>query len=119
MAAFMGSMAIGPVRRWIGRRLPRPGEGPSPEQQETGFWEFRFLAEPPVAPGAVPLRLRMKGDRDPGYGSTSKMLAESAVCLAMDSLEAEGGFHTPTSAMGEALIDRLQARAGVSFELLE
>ena len=65
------------------------------------------------------LRARVRGDRDPGYGSTSKMLAESAICLAKDSLEAGGGFWTPVSAMGESLFARLTANAGLSFELEE
>jgi short subunit dehydrogenase-like uncharacterized protein len=61
------------------------------------------------------LRLRIRGDKDPGYGSTAKMLGESAVCLAQDSLASDGGVLTPAVAMGDALIDRLDARAGVTF----
>jgi short subunit dehydrogenase-like uncharacterized protein len=61
------------------------------------------------------LQARVTGDLDPGYGSTSKMLAESAACLALDPVEAQGGFHTPASAMGNLLIDRLQRNAGVTF----
>ena len=112
----MGSMAIGPIRRLLAPRLPAPGEGPTPEQQRKGYWDLRFFAAPPAA-GGDPLRARLQGDRDPGYGSTAKMLAESAVCLAQDSLDAAGGFHTPASALGEALIDRLQKHAGVTFEV--
>jgi len=59
----------------------------------------------------------VRGDRDPGYGSTSKMLAESAVCLAQDLLTSPGGVLTPASAMGEALLARLTENAGVSFDL--
>ena len=62
------------------------------------------------------VRLRIKGDRDPGYGSTSKMLAESAVCLAKDDLPTGGGCWTPASAMGDALLERLTTNAGLSFE---
>jgi short subunit dehydrogenase-like uncharacterized protein len=119
LAAALGAMAIGPLRRLVAPRLPQPGDGPTPEQQEKGYWDMRFFAEPPDVPGAAPVRVRLRGDRDPGYGSTSKMLAESAVCLALDPLEAGGGFHTPASAMGDALIERLQKRAGVTFEVLE
>jgi short subunit dehydrogenase-like uncharacterized protein len=118
MTVVMGAMIIGPVRRLVTRWLPQPGDGPTPEEQKNGYWNFRFFARPPKVPGARPLRARLKGDRDPGYGSTSKMLAESAVCLALDPMEAGGGFHTPASAMGEALIDRLQKHAGVTFELM-
>ena len=62
------------------------------------------------------MRLSVKGDRDPGYGATAKMLAESAVCLASGDLEAAGGFWTPASAMGDALRQRLVAHAGMRFE---
>jgi len=64
------------------------------------------------------LRARVSGDRDPGYGSTSKMLSETALCLAIDKLETGGGFWTPASAMGQVLMDRLTANAGLTFELL-
>ena len=60
---------------------------------------------------------RIKGDRDPGYGSTSKMLGESAVCLAVDESGLTGGCLTPASAMGASLLVRLPANAGVSFTL--
>ena len=65
------------------------------------------------------LRARVTGDRDPGYGSTAKMLGEAAVCLARDELEARGGFLTPAAAMGEPLLARLQAHAGLSFRIEE
>jgi short subunit dehydrogenase-like uncharacterized protein len=61
----------------------------------------------------------VKGDRDPGYGSTAKMIAESALALAHDNLPVEGGFWTPASAMGDALLTRLPANAGVTFEIVE
>jgi short subunit dehydrogenase-like uncharacterized protein len=117
-AAAMGALGIGPLRRLVAPWLPQPGDGPTPQQQAKGYWDMRFFAEPPAVPGAAPLRARLRGDRDPGYGSTSKMLAEAAVCLALDPLEAGGGFHTPASAMGDALIERLQKRAGVRFEVV-
>jgi short subunit dehydrogenase-like uncharacterized protein len=63
------------------------------------------------------LRTRVTGDRDPGYGSTAKMLGESAVCLAKDALPAGGGFWTPASAMGEPLLERLRKHAGLAFEV--
>ena len=61
------------------------------------------------------LRVGVKGDRDPGYGSTSKMIAESAVCLLQDASATPGGIWTPASAMGTALIARLGANAGLTF----
>jgi short subunit dehydrogenase-like uncharacterized protein len=57
----------------------------------------------------------VKGDRDPGYGSTSKMIAEAAICLLKDATVTKGGFWTPASAMGNALIARLQSHAGLTF----
>jgi short subunit dehydrogenase-like uncharacterized protein len=59
----------------------------------------------------------VKGDKDPGYGSTSKMIVESALALAQDDLPVEGGFWTPASAMGDALLSRLPTSAGVTFEI--
>jgi short subunit dehydrogenase-like uncharacterized protein len=64
------------------------------------------------------MRARVTGDRDPGYGSTSKMLSESAVCLATDDLPSSGGFLTPASAMGDALLKRLVENAGLGFDLI-
>ncbi len=60
---------------------------------------------------------KVKGDRDPGYGSTSKMLGESALSLVLDELPVGGGFWTPASAMGDALLERLPAHAGVEFTI--
>ena len=64
------------------------------------------------------LQARVTGDRDPGYGSTSKMLAESAVCLAKDPRSTGGGIWTPASAMGPILRKRLVKNAGLRFDIL-
>ncbi len=97
--------------------LPGPGTGPSPEAQRKGFFDLRFLGR--TADGRT-LRTRVTGDRDPGYGSTGKMLGEAGACLAMDVGKADlaGGFWTPATAMGSPLLARLQAHAGVGFEVL-
>lgn len=116
LTAVMAGGAIGPIRRALTGRLPAPGEGPSAEQRERGFFDIRLHAEPSKE-GAAPLRARVYGDRDPGYGSTAKMLGESALCLARDGLTVGGGFWTPASAMGEPLLERLNTHAGVSFTL--
>jgi short subunit dehydrogenase-like uncharacterized protein len=115
----VGALALGPIRRWVATRLPAPGEGPSREERESGYWELRFHAAPPHDGSAPPLEARVTGDRDPGYGSTSKMLGEAAVCLAVDVPQVVGGFHTPASAMGDQLVDRLQKNAGLRFEVLD
>ncbi len=92
---------------------PKPGEGPSKEERETGFYDVLFLGED--AQGQR-LSVAVKGDRDPGYGSTSKMIAEAAVCLLRDAGALPGGIWTPAPAMGDKLISRLRANAGLSFE---
>jgi len=65
------------------------------------------------------MRVKVTGDMDPGYGSTSKMLGESAVCLALDKPRGSGGFWTPSSALGERLLKRLTDKAGLTFEVID
>lgn len=96
--------------------LPKPGTGPSKKEQENGF--FYFIARGKTRSGQK-IAARIKGDRDPGYGSTSKMLGESAVSLAMDSLPSTFGVLTPATALGEILLDRLQKNAGLTFEVVD
>lgn len=115
-AAAMGAMSIGPLRNLIAPRLPAPGDGPSKHARETGFFDIEFLGHHPTDPSKN-LKSRVTGDRDPGYGSTSKMLAESAVCLAKDDLTSPAGMLTPAAAMGEALLLRLQKHAGLTFTI--
>ena len=107
-----------PPTRALLRRfaLPKPGEGPSKEERETGFYEAGFHGE--TADGRV-MRAVVKGDKDPGYGSTSKMISESALCLARDVSrdETSGGVWTPGAALGAKLIARLEAHAGMKFSL--
>jgi len=114
-AAMLGVMSVGPLRRAVSGRLPQPGDGPTKAQREAGY--FDLLLRGTGGAGQV-LRGRVRGDRDPGYGSTSRMLAETAVCLAKDPLEVGGGLWTPASAIGEALLARMP-RAGVRFEIEE
>jgi short subunit dehydrogenase-like uncharacterized protein len=92
----------------------QPGEGPSREERENGSYDILFVGE--TGDGRS-IRASVQGDRDPGYGSTSKMIAESAVCLVKNPDLAGGGIWTPAPAMGERLIDRLQRNAGLSFRL--
>jgi short subunit dehydrogenase-like uncharacterized protein len=111
--------SIGPVRSGLERFvLPAPGEGPSPEEQRNGGFDLRFHGR--TAEGQV-LRARVTGDRDPGYGSTAKMLGQAAACLAGDRPRTQlgGGFWTPATAFGDALIERLEAHSGLTFELLD
>jgi len=92
----------------------QPGEGPTREQRETGFYDLLFVGE--SADGKT-LRAGVTGDMDPGYGSTSKMIAESAVCLLRNPQAAGGGVWTPAAALGSLLIDRLQRNAGLTFRI--
>ena len=98
----------------IEKFLPAPGEGPDKEERESGFFKLLLIGE--LADGST-LRATVTGDRDPGYGSTSKMLAESAICLAKDNLETSGGCWTPASAMGAVLRERMIENAGLTFAI--
>ncbi len=116
LGAFMGLIAVKPTR-WVLQKLvlPEPGQGPSPAQQQAGFFDMRFFGT--TADGKT-IRTKVTGDRDPGYGSTGKMLGEAAVCLAKDIGETTGGFPTPATVMGNRLIDRLKSNAGLTFEVV-
>jgi short subunit dehydrogenase-like uncharacterized protein len=98
--------------------LPTPGDGPTAAEREAGF--FRLLLDGKTADGRR-LRVRVTGDRDPGYGSTAKMLGEAAFTLAtdMEKHACAGGFWTPSLALGQPLLDRLVAHAGLTFEVLD
>ncbi|MDJ0921609.1 MAG: saccharopine dehydrogenase NADP-binding domain-containing protein [Henriciella sp.] len=93
---------------------PKPGEGPSKEERESGFYDVLFFGT--AADGTV-LKAGVTGDRDPGYGSTSKMLAEAALTLVLEQTGTPGGIWTPAPAMGAHLIKRLKANAGLTFEI--
>src|SRR6476469_7093602 len=96
-----------------GSKAPKPGEGPSREERGSGYYDILFVAE---GQGKEALRLAVKGDRDPGYGSTSKMISEAALCLAREAPE-QGGFWTPGALLGEALVKGLTEHAGLTFEM--
>jgi short subunit dehydrogenase-like uncharacterized protein len=119
LAGFMVGAALPPTR-WALERfvLPAPGEGPSPEAQARGFFDIRFHG---TTDDGHHLRAKVTGDRDPGYGSTGKMLGQAGACLALDigKDERAGGFWTPATMFGERLVARLIAHAGITFEVLE
>ena len=117
MQVFNGLARQSTLRGWLQKALPKPGEGPDENTIETGFFTIEMIAKHPNDP-SKDLRAKVHGDKDPGYGSTSKMLAECAVALAQDDLPVAGGFWTPAAAMGDALLERLPAHAGVSFNLV-
>jgi len=97
-----------------GANAPKPGEGPSKEERENGRFDLLYVA---IAPDGRQVRASVKGDRDPGYGSTSKMIAECAICLLRDAPDVPAGFWTPGAAMQNKLIKRLQDHAGLTFEV--
>ncbi len=96
--------------------LPKPGEGPSPREQREGFYDLRFIG---VTQSNQKIRVKVTGDRDPGYGSTAKMLAQAALSLHrdVDKNAVAGGFWTPATVFDEKLLERLRNFAGMSFEL--
>ncbi|MEL6378445.1 MAG: saccharopine dehydrogenase NADP-binding domain-containing protein [Pseudomonadota bacterium] len=116
---FAGALSFGPLRALLKKFiLPSPGDGPTKAEREAGFYVLHFIG---TDPNGEKMTAKVKGDCDPGYGSTSKMLGEAAICLALHTPkeEVKGGITTPAAAMGDALIDRLEERAGLSFSILE
>jgi short subunit dehydrogenase-like uncharacterized protein len=112
MAGLFAAAQVPPARKWLlGRR--QPGEGPTADQRAKGWFKVRFIGEG----GGRRVVTEVSGG-DPGYGETSKMLAESAVCLAHDRLPSTAGQVTTAAAMGDALTARLE-RAGIGFAVLE
>ena len=106
--------AIAADKSMSGADVLQPGEGPSRAEREAGFYDVLFIGNNAAGESCS---VSVHGDRDPGYGSTSKMIAEAAMCLLQDAAETPGGIWTPASAMGQKLIDRLQAHAGLNFQV--
>jgi short subunit dehydrogenase-like uncharacterized protein len=115
-AAAGAVSSVAALRRALSRLLPQPGQGPSRQARESGYFRIELLGK--SGAGAA-LRVAVRGDRDPGYGATSRMLGEAAVCLAKDPLASPGGVLTPSVAMGDALLERLPVHAGVTFDVVE
>jgi short subunit dehydrogenase-like uncharacterized protein len=116
LGAFMLAASFRFTRRLMQRFiLPKPGDGPDRAAREAGYFNLLQLG---TLPDGTIVRARIKGDRDPGYGSTSKMISECAVCLALDDLSSRGGVLTPATAMGRPLYKRLQDNAGLTFEFI-
>ena len=114
---FMTLAAFAPTR-WILERfiLPKPGEGPTPEEQLNGSYDLRFMG---TSPQGEKIEVKVTGDRDPGYGSTAKMLGQAACSIAFDiDQDTAGGFWTPATLLGDRLIERLKADAGLTFDVI-
>lgn len=119
-SGLIGLVMVLPPLRWLATTffLPKPGEGPSPEQQEKGFFDIRIHGRTDNDDQMV---VKVTGDRDPGYGSTAKMLAQAAISLHrdVDKSEKGGGIWTPAAVFGADMFRRLESYAGLSFEVLE
>ncbi|MEO1620663.1 MAG: saccharopine dehydrogenase NADP-binding domain-containing protein [Cyanobacteria bacterium J06632_3] len=119
LSGLAAATAFSPTR-WLLEKtiIPKSGEGPSPAEQEAGFYDVRFLG---MTESGQTIEVKVTGDRDPGYGATAKMLGQAGLCLAEDIASADkpGGFWTPASIFGDALIARLTSAAGMTFEVCE
>jgi len=102
------------LKKIVNSFMPKPGEGPGLEKRKNGFYNLRFYV---TIDGRRKAFAKVVGDNDPGYGSTSKMLAESALCLAFDKLPENYGVVTPSIAMGNQLLERLRNNAGLNFQI--
>ena len=119
LLGFATAMMITPSRELLSKHvLPKSGSGPSKEEQENGYFDIRLFGQ---TASNDTINTKVTGDKDPGYGSTSRMLSQAALCLAQDISKDDvgGGFWTPASAMGDSLIERLEAHSGISFEIVE
>jgi len=95
-----------------GEDAPKPGEGPSRQERDAGYYDYLAIG---TMPDGRQIRVAVTGDRDPGYGSTSKIISEAALCLIEDCANQPGGIYTPAAVMGASLRARLVERAGLTF----
>ena len=119
LLGFATAMMITPSRELLSKHvLPKSGSGPSKEEQENGYFDIRLFGQ---TANKDSITTKVTGDKDPGYGSTSRMLSQAALCLAQDisKEEVKGGFWTPASAMGDKLLARLEKHAGLSFDVID
>jgi short subunit dehydrogenase-like uncharacterized protein len=108
-AAMAAATKLPPLAKLLDNKLPKAGEGPSERARTRGHYTLKVRSVDSDAPTVT-----FHDDADPGYGSTSKMLASAAACLAFDALDSKPGVLTPAVAMGQALIDRLR-NAGLTI----
>lgn len=119
LLGFATAMMIKPSRELLSKHvLPKAGSGPSKSDQDNGYYDIRLFGK---TANKDTINTKVTGDKDPGYGSTSRMLAQAALCLAQDISKDDvgGGFWTPAAAMGARLIERLEAHSGLSFEVVD
>lgn len=120
LGAFVAMVALGPTRSLLKKTLlPAPGEGPSREEREAGYFNISLIGKGTKSNGErFEVRGHVYGDKDPGYAGTARMLAEAAVCLALEHerLPDTFGILTPASAMGNPLLNRLRD-SGMEFRI--
>lgn len=119
IGSFAVAMSFDKSRELLSEHvLPKSGDGPSEEDQKNGYFDIRFFGQ---TQAGDTIATKVTGDKDPGYGSTSRMLAQAALCLVedIDRDAVGGGFWTPASAMGDALINRLSQYSGIEFSKVE
>jgi short subunit dehydrogenase-like uncharacterized protein len=111
LGMFIGMAAVGPLRSLMQRTLlPKPGEGPSRDKRESGFFEMQLVGKGTGLQGVgFTVRGRVTGKGDPGYAATARMLGESALSLALDEKATAGGVLTPAYALGDRLVERLRS----------
>ena len=120
-AAALGVLMLGKpgsmLKKLTDKVLPDPGEGPNKSQRDNGFYNLRFYGK--MKDGSIHVA-KVTGDKDPGYGSTSKMLAEAAICLAKDksSCPDVAGMLSPATALASPYLKRLNDNAGLTFEMV-
>lgn len=121
LGGFFGVVQVKPLRKLLESKvLPAPGQGPSAEAREKGYFVATLLGEgkSPRTGSEVRLKGKVAAKGDPGYAATARMLSESALCLASGKVESKGGVLTPASSMGMKLVERLR-QAGMTFEVEE
>ena len=118
LAGFMLAGTLGPLRAAVERFIAPPGSGPGPQTRKTGYYDLRFLGR---TDDGRSIRVKVTGQGDPGYGSTSKILGQAAAYLALETPKSavRGGILTPATAFGDGLIGRLEKRAGLEFAVLD
>ena len=119
IVGFVTAMTFKRSREFLSNHvLTKSGDGPSQSDQDNGYFDIRFFGS---TANNETIMTKVTGNKDPGYGSTSQMLAQAALCLAQDIAQeaVQGGFWTPASAMGDKLLTRLVNHAGLCFELID
>lgn len=115
--AVLGFVLFTPLRKLVRPLLTQPGDGPSKEARDNGWFDCKFIVETEDGEKAV---AAIHGKGDPGYKVTSKLVSECAICLVDDADSLPGGSDyggvlTSASGLGMALVERL-GKVGINFD---